>query len=164
MTTVRDVITGAFGRLGLLPVNTTLDPDRAALGLTIFTDLVNELQAEGVAVSGPIAPNAQYAAPAQNNFIPGGPFNSTTPFPDNPQTFTLASPFPFPSWAVNGFKNMLAVQLADDTGVEADPRLEKRAAKAHAAMLAYFLEAPLSQFDYAITKTPSHRPWRGDSA
>jgi hypothetical protein len=160
MATVRDVISGAYSRLSLLPVGTTLDPDRAAEGLTVFIDMVNELALDGIFPGGPIAPNAQYADTLPNNFIPHGPDNTTSPLPDAPISYALSDPFPFPSLFINGFKSMLAEDIADNAGVEAGKGTLKKSAKCKSAMLAYYISAPMADFDKAITRMPSLRRGR----
>ena len=47
MTTARDIITGAYQRLGLLPLGADLDPDRAAAGLAAYNDMLNAWAADG---------------------------------------------------------------------------------------------------------------------
>jgi len=53
MATMRDVITGAYARLGLLPLGQNLDPDRAAAGLAALNDLFASWTAQGVAIGIP---------------------------------------------------------------------------------------------------------------
>jgi hypothetical protein len=48
MTTVRDVVQGAYARLALLPLGQNLDPDRAAQGLEAFNDMLASWAAHGL--------------------------------------------------------------------------------------------------------------------
>ena len=53
MTTARDIIAGAYRRLGLLPLGSDLDPDRAAAGLCAYNDMMNAWAADGIFPGGP---------------------------------------------------------------------------------------------------------------
>ncbi len=53
MTIARDIITGAYQRLGLLPLGANLDPDRAAAGLATYNDMLNAWGANGIFPGGP---------------------------------------------------------------------------------------------------------------
>ncbi len=48
MATVRDVVQGAYVRLGLLPLGQNLDPDRAAQGLEALNDMLASWAAHGL--------------------------------------------------------------------------------------------------------------------
>lgn len=48
MATVRDVVQGAYARLGLLPLGQNLDPDRAIQGLEAFSDMLSSWEAHGL--------------------------------------------------------------------------------------------------------------------
>ncbi len=53
MATARDVIAGAYQRLGLLPLGADLDPDRAAAGLSMYNDMLNAWGADGIVPGAP---------------------------------------------------------------------------------------------------------------
>ncbi len=59
MTTARDIIAGAYQRLGLLPLGADLDPDRTAAGLTTYNDMLNAWAADGIFPGGPYPPIQQ---------------------------------------------------------------------------------------------------------
>ena len=47
MTTARDIISGAYCRLGLLPLGADLDPERAQAGLSAYNDMLDAWAADG---------------------------------------------------------------------------------------------------------------------
>jgi hypothetical protein len=127
MTTAREIISGAYRRLGLLPLGAELDPDRAAAGLTAYNDMLNAWAADGISpASAPLA-------------------------------FSLGDAFPFLPQFVEGAKAILAVELASASGIEAQPSTQKRARKAYAALLAYYVSAPQAGQDNGLTRMPSLR-------
>ena len=56
MTITRDIVAGAYRRLGLLPLGADLDPDRAAAGLAAYNDMLNAWAADGIFPGGPNPP------------------------------------------------------------------------------------------------------------
>jgi hypothetical protein len=58
---------------------------------------------------------------------------------------------------VEGAKAILAVELASASGVEAQPSTQKRAQKAYAALLAYYVIAPRASQDTGLTWMPGLR-------
>src|SRR5215472_13889308 len=56
MTTARDIISGAYQRLGLLPLGADLDPGRAAAGIAMYNDMLNAWAADGIFPGGPNPP------------------------------------------------------------------------------------------------------------
>jgi hypothetical protein len=54
MTTARDIIAGAYRRLGLIPLGADLDPERAAAGLDMYNGMLNAWAADGIFPGGPI--------------------------------------------------------------------------------------------------------------
>ena len=68
-----------------------------------------------------------------------------------------ATPFPFAAQFVEGAKAMLAVELAPQSGIEAQPSIQRRAEKAYAALLAYYVIAPRAGQDTGLTWMPSLR-------
>jgi hypothetical protein len=147
MTTARDIVSGAYRRLGLLPLGDGLDPDRAAAGLTAYNDMLNAWAADGVFPGGP-------NPPPQNADGPGDfPAPPATP----PLAFSLGDAFPFLPQFVEGAKAILAMELASASGIEAQPSTQKRARKAYAALLAYYVIAPQAGQDRGLTRMPSLR-------
>ncbi|MFT4078685.1 hypothetical protein [Rhodomicrobium sp.] len=128
MTTARDVITGAYRRLGLLPLGANLDPARAVAGLQAYGGMLAAWAADGI-VAGNVTP----------------------------ETADLDDDFPLPPCFVEGAKALLAVELASESGIEAQPSIQSRAKKAYAAMLAAFVAAPEASQDRALTALPSQR-------
>ncbi len=53
MTTARDIISGAYYRLGLLPLGADLDPERAGAGLSAYNDMLDAWAADGIFPGGP---------------------------------------------------------------------------------------------------------------
>jgi hypothetical protein len=165
MATGRDIITGAYRKLGLLPLGANLDPDRAVAGLAAYNDMLNAWAADGIVPEAPYPPAA--ADPVGGDFINGGvggvayppygPGDASTPSPASALSLTFDDPFPFPAQFEEGAKAMLAVELASQSGIEPLPSIEKRARKAHEALLAYFVIAPRAGQDKAVTWMPSLR-------
>ena len=137
MTTARDVIAGAYQRLGLLPLGADLDPDRAAAGLAIYNDMLNAWSADGI--------------------VPGGPDGASTQPAGSALAYCLNDDFPFGQQFVEGAKALLAVELAPQSGIEPPPSLEKRAKKAREALLAACLIAPRASQDAGLAWMPSLR-------
>jgi hypothetical protein len=170
MTTTRDVVAGAYQRLGLLPLGADLDPDRAAAGLAAYNDMLNAWAADGIFPGGPNPPareidgisasgdivNANAAAGA-GGYPPYGPSDASTPPADAALSLGFDDPFPFAAQFVEGAKAMLAVELAPQSGIEPLPSIQKRAQKAHQALLAYYVIAPRAGQDAALTWMPSLR-------
>ncbi len=170
MTVASDIIAGAYGRLGLLPLGADLDPDRAAAGLAVYNDMLNAWAADGIFPGGPNLPvqqtdgtylggdfiNGEIDASA-GAYPPFGPSDASTP--PNPAALSLGldDDFPFLPQFVEGAKAMLAVELASASGIEAQPSTQRRAQKAYAALLAYYVIAPEAGQDTALTWMPSLR-------
>ncbi len=170
MTTARDIIAGAYYRLGLLPLGADLDPARAEWGLAAYNDMLNAWAADGIFPGGP---NPQAAETdgifVTSDFIDGdlmgssgayppyGPSDTSTPANSTPLTGSLNSEFPFPVTFVEGAKALLAVELASASGIEALPSTQKRAQKAYMAMLAYYAISPQAGQDTGLTWMPSLR-------
>ena len=68
MTTARDIISGAYYRLGLLPLGADLDPARARAGLSAYNDMLDAWAADGIFPGGP--------APAADGMFLSGDFPS----------------------------------------------------------------------------------------
>ncbi|MBI4724273.1 MAG: hypothetical protein HY765_04610 [Rhodomicrobium sp.] len=158
MTTARDIIAGAYQRLGLLPLGAGLDPGRAAAGIDMYNGMLNAWAADGIFPGGPNPPVLQQGGNASaGGYPPYGPSDtSTTPAPAA-LSFGLNDAFPFLPQFVEGAKAMLAVELASASGIEALPSTQKRAQKAYEALLAYYVIAPQADQDTALTWMPSLR-------
>lgn len=157
MASVREIISDAYSRLGLLAVGQNLDPDRAAEGLRYYNNLINELAMEGIAPGGPAAPKAHYLGTPQNTFPPHGPDNTVTPLIDSPLTAALAGTFPFPSFFISGFKSLLALEISDGAGVEPGNLTIAKAKQCRSALLSYYIVSPVASVDQALTRMPSER-------
>lgn len=170
MTTARDIIAGAYQRLGLLPLGADLDPDRAAAGLATYNDMLNAWAADGVFPGGPYPPIQQTDGfYADGDFIDGsieitggayppyGPSDSSTPPGGAALSYGLDDDFPFAPQFVEGTKALLALELAPQSGLEPQPSLQKRAQKARDALLAYYVIAPNAGQDTGVTWMPSLR-------
>ncbi len=170
MTTARDIISGAYCRLGLLPLGADLDPERAQAGLSAYNDMLDAWAADGIFPGGPNPPTAQAdgiflsggfadgepGSPA-GGFPPYGPGDTSTPPGTAPLSASLNAQFPFPASFVEGAKALLAVELASASGMEALPSTQKRAQRAYAAMLAYCVVSPRAGLDAGLTWMPSLR-------
>ena len=170
MTTVRDIISGAYRRLGLLPLGADLDPDRAAAGLAAYNDMSNAWAADGIFPGGPNPPLQQMDVfypgsdfidgnPVEPSgaYPPYGPSDTSTPPAPVPLSFGLNDEFPLLAQFVEGAKAILAVELASASGIEPLPSTQRRAQKAYQALLAYYVVAPRAGQDTALTWTPSLR-------
>ncbi len=168
MTTARDIIAGAYQRLGLLPLGSDLDPDRAAAGLAAYNGMLDAWAADGIFPGGPNAPGLGLAG-RQGDLIndagmgspgaypPYGPSDASAPPAPAALSFGLDDAFPFLAQFVEGAKAILAVQLAPASGIEPLPSTQKRAEKAYAALLAYYVVAPRAGQDTGLTWMPSLR-------
>jgi hypothetical protein len=170
MTTARDIVAGAYLRLGLLPLGADLDPDRAVAGLAAYDDMLNAWAADGIFPGGPNPPlqpvdgdtvcgdfiNGGEPASA-GGFPPYGPSDASAPPSSAALSFGLDDSFPFPAPFVEGAKAMLAVELAPQSGLEAQPSIQRRAEKARQALLAYYVIAPRAGQDTGLTWMPSLR-------
>jgi hypothetical protein len=170
MTTTRDVVTGAYRRLGLLPLGAELDPDRAAAGLAAYNDMLNAWAADGIFPGGPklavwqtdgdyiggdlINGGIQAGAGA---FPPYGPSDAASPPAASSMSLGFDAEFPFAPQFVEGTKALLAVELASQSGIEPLPSVQKRARKAHEALLAYYVVAPRAGQDAGLAWMPSLR-------
>jgi hypothetical protein len=143
MATARDVIAGAYRRLGLLPLGSDLDPGRAEAGLAAYNDMLNAWAADGLFPGGPNPPSQDL-----NDFFFTAPATLS---------FGLDDAFPFLPQFVEGAKALLAVELASASGIEALASTQKRAEKAYAALLAYYVIAPRAGQDIGLTWMPSLR-------
>jgi hypothetical protein len=170
MTTARDIVSGAYYRLGLLPLGADLDPERAGAGLAAYNDMLDAWAADGIFPGGPNPPAAgtdgivftgdfldgELGGPA-GGFPPYGPSGSATPPDASPISASLNAQFPFPASFVEGAKALLAVELASASGMEALPSTQKRAQRAYAAMLAYCVVSPRAGQDAGLAWMPSLR-------
>jgi hypothetical protein len=147
MTAARDIISGAYRRLGLLPLGADLDPERAAAGLAAYNDMLNAWAADGIFPGGPNPP-VQHTDGTGD--IPAPPAPA-------PLAFSLGDAFPFLPQFTEGAKAILAMELASASGIEAQPSTQKRAQKAYAALLAYYVIAPGAGQDIGLTWMPSLR-------
>jgi hypothetical protein len=170
MTTARDIIAGAYYRLGLLPLGADLDPDRAAAGLAAYNDMLNAWMADGVFPGGPNPPSAASeglyftgyfvdggVTLSSGGFPPYGPSDASSPGNTSALDLGLNDQFPFPAQFVEGAKALLAVELASASGIEALPSTQKRARLTYVAMLAYFTVSPQAGQDTGLTWSPSLR-------
>jgi hypothetical protein len=170
MITARDIISGAYQRLGLLPLGAGLDPDRAAAGLAMYNDMLNAWAADGILPGGPNPPpqNADglflsgdfidgTVTGTAGAFPPFGPGDTSTPPAPAALTFGLDDAFPLLPQFAEGAKAILAVELASASGIEAQPSTQKRAQKAYSALLAYYVIAPGAGQDTGLTWMPSLR-------
>jgi hypothetical protein len=170
MTTARDIIAGAYQRLGLLPLGADLDPDRAAAGLAMYNDMLNAWAADGIVPGGPNPPiqntdsllfSSDFldgaGTDAAGTFPPFGPGDATTPPVPAALSFSLNDTFPLLPQFAEGAKAILAVELASASGIEAQPSTQRRARKAYAALLAYYVIAPRAGQDTGLTWMPSLR-------
>jgi hypothetical protein len=170
MTTARDIIAGAYRRIGLLPLGSDLDPDRAQAGLAAYNDMLNAWGADGIFPSGPNPPSQDLddflftsgfidgvVPDTAGAYPPYGPSDTATPAASAPLSFSLNDAFPFLPQFVEGAKAILAVELASASGIEALASTQKRAEKAYAALLAYYVIAPRAGQDIGLTWMPSLR-------
>jgi len=134
MTTARDIIAGAYQRLGLLPLGADLDPGRAAAGLSAYNDMLNAWAADGISPGSPSAPSSGTAL-----------------------SYSLDDAFPLAPQFAEGAKALLAVELAPQSGIEPQPSLQESARKSRAALLAYYVIAPNAGQDTGLTWMPSLR-------
>jgi hypothetical protein len=170
MTTARDIVAGAYRRLGLLPLGSDLDPGRAAAGLAMYNDMLNAWAADGIFPGGPNPPVQETdgiyfsddflngsITDSSGAYPPYGPSDTATPPNPLPLSYGLNDPFPLLSQFVEGAKAILAVELASASGIEAQASTQKRAQKAYAALLAYYVVAPQASQDTGLTWMPSLR-------
>ncbi len=170
MTTARDIIAGAYRRLGLLPLGANLDPDRAAAGLAMYNGMLNAWGADGVFPGGPNPPTQNTdgvffsddfidgnVTDSSGAYAPYGPGDTASPPNPEPLSYGFNDAFPFLAQFVEGTKAMLAVELAASSGVEPLPSLQKRAQQAYQALLAYYVIAPQASQDIGLTWMPSLR-------
>jgi hypothetical protein len=158
MSTVQDLITVAYRRLGLIPPGDTLDVDRALAGLELFNDMIASWQSEGSTIA---APAALAVGSFDTAFINDGIGTQTVPETgvamDLAAPYALTDPFPMDPMFFRGVAAMLAVDLAPENGIEATATLQKQAEKAWHAILAYYIQAPDAQTDPALAWAPSLR-------
>jgi hypothetical protein len=159
MTTARDIVAGAYYRLGLLPLGADLDPARAAAGLTAYNGMLDAWAADGIFPGGPVETDSSVLSGglADDGFPPYGPGDACTPPNLEPLSASLNSQFPFPASFVEGAKALLAVELASASGMEPLPSTQKRAQTAYTAMLAYYVVSPRAGQDTALAWMPSLR-------
>ena len=155
MTTARDIITGAYQRLGLLPLGAELDPDRTAAGLAAYNDMLNAWAADGIFPGGPNPPGVVTDTPAA--YPSYGPSDSSTPSALAALSYSLDDAFPLLAQFIEGAKALLAVELASASGMEPLASTQKRAERAYAALLAYYVIAPRAGQDTGLTWMPSLR-------
>jgi hypothetical protein len=170
MTTARDIVAGAYYRLGLLPLGADLDPGRAAAGLAAYNDMLNAWAADGIFPGGPTAPAVETDGVfVSSDFLDGDIMDASGGFPPygpsdassapNPVALNLGlnDAFPFPVTFVEGAKALLAVELASASGMEPLPSTQKRAQTAYTAMLAYYVVSPQAGTDTGLAWSPSLR-------
>ena len=165
MTTARDIITGAYQRLGLLPLGADLDPDRTAAGLVAYNDMLNAWASDGIFPGGPNPPSqTSDDLIFAGDFIDGVVANATYDSSDSSTPSALAAlsysiddAFPLLPQFVEGAKAILAVELASASGIEPLASTQKRAQSAYSALLAYYVIAPRAGQDIGLTWTPSLR-------
>ena len=170
MTTARDIIAGAYQRLGLLPLGADLDPDRTAAGLAAYNDMLNAWAADGIFPGGPYPPSQDQdglifagdfidgvVTDTAGTYPPYGPSDSSAPSASAALSYSLDDAFPLLPQFVEGAKAILAVELASASGMEPLPSTQKRAEKAYAALLAYYVIAPRAGQDIGLTWMPSLR-------
>jgi hypothetical protein len=170
MTTARDIVAGAYYRLGLLPLGADLDPGRAAAGLAAYNGMLNAWAADGIFPGGPNPPAVTAGgifstgsfidgepAEVSGGYPPYGPSDAATPPNPDPLDQDLNGTFPFPVTFVEGAKALLAVELASASGMEPLPSTQKRAQTAYMAMLAYYVIAPQAGQDNGLTWSPGLR-------
>ena len=170
MATARDIIAGAYRRLGLLPLGATLDPGRAEAGLAAYNDMLNAWAADGIFPGGPNPPSMDLddfnftsdfiddvVSDTAGAYPPYGPSDTSTPRAPAAMSFGLDETFPLLPQFVEGAKAILAVELASASGIEASASTQKRADKAYTALLAYYVVAPRAGQDIGLTWMPSLR-------
>lgn len=170
MTTARDIIAGAYRRLGLLPLGADLDPSRASAGLAMYNDMLNAWAADGIFLGGPNPPAQDTdgvflsddfidgsVVDSAGGYPPYGPGDAASPPNPEPLSYGFNDAFPFLAQFVEGVKAMLAVELAASSGIEPLPSLQMRAQKAYKALLAYYVIAPRASQDIGLTWSPSLR-------
>jgi hypothetical protein len=170
MATARDIIAGAYQRLGLLALGADLDPDRAAAGLATYNDMLNAWAGDGIFPGGPYPPIQQMdgfdtngdfidgsVAIAGGAYPPYGPSDASTTPAGSALSYSLDDAFPFAPQFLEGTKALLAVELAPQSGIEPQPSLQKRAQKSREALLAYYVIAPNAGQDTGLTWMPSLR-------
>ena len=143
MTTARDIIAGAYQRLGLLPLGSDLDPDRTAAGLTTYNDMLNAWAADGIFPGGPYPPIQQtdgfYAAASSSMEASKSPaglpslwskrYLDATFWPRSLlRSRRQLSRSSLNSW--RGRKPCSPSNLRPQSGIEPQPSLQKRAQKA----------------------------------
>ena len=155
MTTARDIIAGAYRRLGLIPLGADLDPDRSVAGLAAYNDMLNAWAADGIFPGGPNPPTQEMdGIYFEDGFLNGDITNSSGAYPPYGPSDTATPPL---AQFVEGAKAILAVELASASGIEALPSTQKRAQKAYAALQAYYVIAPQAGHDTGLTWMPSLR-------
>ena len=170
MATARDIIAGAYRRLGLLPLGADLDPVRAADGLAAYNDMLNAWAADGIFPGGPNPPAQENGGiyysdgflngdltDASGSYPPYGPNDAATPPTTEPLVFGLNDPFPLLAQFVQGAKAMLAAELASASGIEPPASVQKRANEGYKALLAFYVIAPQAAQDTGLTWMPSLR-------
>ncbi len=170
MVTARDIIAGAYRRLGLLPLGADLDPGRAEAGLYAYNDMLNAWASDGIFPGGPNPPSQNLndlfftsdfiddvVSDTGTAYPPYGPSDAAMPPAPPALAFGLDDAFPLLPQFVEGAKAILAVELASASGIEAMASTQKRAEKAHAALLAYYVIAPRAGQDIGLTWMPSLR-------
>ena len=170
MTTARDIIAGAYRRIGLLPLGSDLDPGRAQAGLAAYNDMLNAWGADGIFPGAPNPPSQDLddffftsgfindvVSDTAGAYPPYGPGDTATPPAPAALSFSLDDAFPFLPQFEEGAKAILAVELASASGIEALASTQKRAEKAYAALLAYYVIAPRAGQDIGLTWMPSFR-------
>jgi len=159
MAFVSDIVSGAYRRLGLFPVGTTLDTARQTEGLATFNGLVDELLSDGIAPNTtPSAPQAYQMPVNINTFLPYGPNDAKSP-PTNMTAsgFQWSDTFPYLPQFSESFKDFLAVRLAANSGITALPEVQRAARKLHDNMLAFAVIAPVADTDQTLQWMPSLR-------
>ena len=170
MTTARDIVSGAYCRLGLLPLGADLDPERARAGLSAYNDMLNAWAADGIFPGGPNSASRgdgwhllhrRFSRRRDRRL--GRRFSALRPKRRRhaantaPLSLGLNDSVPIPRSFVEGAKALLAIELASASGMEALPSTQKRAQRAYTAMLAYCVVSPRAGQDIGLTWMPSLR-------
>jgi hypothetical protein len=136
----------------------------------MYNDMLNGWAADGIFPGGPNPPAAETdgiyfsddfldgdITDSSGVYPPYGPSGTSTPPNPAPLAYGLNDPFPFLAQFAEGAKAILAAELASASGIEPQPSIQKRARKAYAALLAYYVIAPQAGQDSGLTWMPSLR-------
>ena len=170
MTTARDIISGAYRRLGLLPIGAGSRSGPGSAGLAAYNDMLNGWAADGIFPGGPNPPSpgtdgllltSNFADGVATAVTAGGypPMAQAIPrrrqIPDR-SCRGLERSFPLPAQFVEGAKAILAVDLRPRAGSRRCLDA-KTGAEGLRAMLAYYVISPRAGQDTGLTWMPSLR-------